>query len=92
MTIEPDPQKPIFEDEYIRVTLNSFNKRTRVAAAYVHEKGGDVGSYRIVVRFASGHEVAFNFDGKDKYRTAFFAVSTPNRDDGVARIEVSSIG
>jgi hypothetical protein len=88
MTIEPDAQKPIFEDEHIRVTLNSFNKLTRVAAAYVHEKSGDVGSYRILVRFVSGHEAAYHFDGKDKYRTAFFVVLTPHEDDGVADIEV----
>jgi hypothetical protein len=91
MTIQPDPKKPIFEDADIRITLNAFNELTRLAAAYVHEKKRNVGSYRILFRFASGHEASVKFDGGDRYRTAFLTVSTPHKGDGIAGLEVCGV-
>jgi hypothetical protein len=89
--IEPDPKTPVFEDDHIVLTLNAFNTSTGLATAYVHEKDSNVGRYRVLMRFDSGHEVALRFDGSEKYRTAFLIARTPHTDDGVAQIEVRSV-
>jgi hypothetical protein len=90
--IEPDPKTPVFEDDQIALTLDGFNRHTGVATARLREKKAKIGRYRVVIRFHSSHEVALDFDGNDKYRTAVLIARTPHKDDGLAQIEVRSLG
>jgi hypothetical protein len=89
--IEPDPKAPVFEDDHIALTLNAFNRNTRVGTVCVREKNKSVGRYRVVVRFSSGHEAILNFDGRDKDRSAFLVVRAPEEHGDIAQIEVRRV-
>jgi hypothetical protein len=86
--IEPDPNKPVQEDECIAVALFAFNNRTGIATLHVREKRAGAGFYQVLVRFDSGHEIIRSFDSADRYRSAFLVAHTPHAGDSVVRVEI----
>lgn len=63
--VEADPNKPVFEDDFIKVTLHNFRPQIGQATLIVRDKQARVGFYYIRVRFGSGNETRVDFNGNN---------------------------
>jgi hypothetical protein len=82
----------VWKDESLSLTLLSFDPSTRQARLKVEERTANVGHYHLIVRFSSGDETRFVYDGANPYRVNQPVVTSNHLNDSVSAVTAIRLG
>lgn len=89
--VEVGPHNIQFEDDFIKVWISGFKPHTGEAWVQVEDKHVPSGFYYVTVHFASGNSHRIDYDGANPNRLQEWPVTTMQRNDVLARVEVKKM-